>query len=85
MLKNLADAQGIYRRYYGNWVDETGKFDSEYVVLIMWDGILTENVEHRSAAFEEYADAEEYAKWMLAKYKDMNIDVNIYINGSMIK
>lgn len=55
----------------------------KYVVVIVWISPFG-NLEHRSGAFEEYMEAEEFVRHLKDKYDSMNITYSIYINGKII-
>lgn len=53
-------------------------YNLNYVVLLIWESPFG-NLDHRSAAFEEYTDAELYAEALEQKYKKLGLVHTVYM------
>lgn len=60
-----------------------GAYPDRHRVLLMWKGPIAGELCHRSAAFEEYTDAELYALSLKDRYLTMGFPFVIYLDGYM--
>jgi len=57
-----------------------GQYPAKHRVLILWRAEGFTELEHRSAAFEEYFDAQTYAKSLCDKYLSLNLPFTVYLD-----
>lgn len=77
------DVSKIAKKHFDETFSE--RYPAKHRVLLLWISPITHAVEHRSGAFDEYANATEYAHYLKEKYLSSPFDMPfiIYIDGGL--
>ena len=77
MIKISEAREGIkklFNQYFNN-------YPVNHVVLLVWSSPIGNYLDHRSGAFDEMMEAEEYAEYLNQKYSKMGMQYQIYLDG----
>lgn len=74
MADKKVTVEDIYKKFF------TTMYNAKHIVLIVWESPFG-NIEYRSGAFEEMAEASFYADALESSYFNKGMKYTIYVDG----
>ena len=60
-------------------------YDAKHIVLLLWRGPISGELNSRSGGFKDYVEAQWFADGLAAKYSEMELPFAVYLNGELYK